>query len=159
MIIVQHHDIIWKYDVQMRCHGIPQEEAWPSPWQLNNYDYIYLIYFAGTAVWKVRYATPTWLPGTEGCNMLCNCDGEDITWHEHPLVFDMTSDPRESHPLSTDDRIYTYVMDVTNRAKKEHLISMKSAPSPPSFTEIRWKPHLQPCCNFPFCSCTDPKYP
>ncbi len=119
----------------------------------------YLFNFAGTAVWKVRYATPNWLPGRDDCgSLLCRCDGKDTIWHEHPLVFDMTSDPKESYPLDKDDAMYNYVIDITNKAKEKHLKSMETAPTPPSDAEHLWQPHLQPCCNFPICSCTDPKY-
>ena len=44
--------------------------------------------FLDGAIWKVRYATPKYIPGTEGCIFGCLCDEEFHTLHD-PLVFDM----------------------------------------------------------------------
>ena len=115
--------------------------------------------FSGSQVWKVRYMSHNWLPGTERCEaLLCHCDGEDVIWHEKPLVFDMTSDPSESQPLDPSDIQYQKVIEATEKAKLEHENTLKDIPSSWRFHEIVWHPHLQPCCNFPYCSCTDQKY-
>jgi hypothetical protein len=52
-------------------------------------------------VYKVRYATPVWLPGTKSCDYLCGCHGNSVTLHDPPLLFDMVADPSEDHPLDT----------------------------------------------------------
>ena len=116
---------------------------------------------SGTSVWKVRIATLRWDPGTEGCGFICRCDGVTVRWHkEQPLLFDMTNNPREDQPMDfTDPRYKEYVAraGVALKRHMEHIY--RDTPDQISFWNFIWKPQLQPCCNFPYCSCTDAKYP
>jgi hypothetical protein len=50
-------------------------------------------------VWKVHYATPNWVEGTEGCGYLCDCTGTDISWHDPPLLYNIGKDPSERNLL------------------------------------------------------------
>ncbi len=118
---------------------------------------------AGSSVWKVRVATPRWTtPDSDTCGGLaCQCDGRTVRWHrDEPLLFDMTRNPREDDPLDVTDPRYRPFVSKTGQGLKEHLDTLdKNVESQTSFWNVLWKPHLQPCCNFPYCSCTDPKYP
>ena len=50
-------------------------------------------------VWKVHFATPNWVEGTEGCGYICDCYGSAITWHNPPLLYNIGKDPSESSLL------------------------------------------------------------
>ena len=115
-------------------------------------------------MWKVRLATPRWVNGSDTCGAehhACACTGPTVRWHkERPLLFDMTNNPREDEPMDfTDPRYVEYVSKVA-RALEKHLQSLDRNRED-QFTILNsiWRPYLQPCCNFPSCSCTDPKYP
>ncbi|XP_044286937.1 arylsulfatase H-like [Varanus komodoensis] len=109
------------------------------------------------AVWKVHYVTPNFDPkGTEACytNLICDCF-KNVTYHNPPLLFDLSRDPSEANPLSatSEPRFHTVVSQV-ERAVAEHRKTLTSVPSQLDPPNNQWKPWLQPCCGiFPFCWC------
>lgn len=117
---------------------------------------------SGSSVWKVRLATPRWENGSDTCGFIaCQCDGSAVKWHRNqPLLFDMTNNPREDEPIDFSDPRYVEYISKTAHALKRHQETLDPhTTSQTSWWNFLWKPHLQPCCNFPHCSCTDPKYP
>lgn len=57
---------------------------------------------AGGKLWKVHFTTPTFNPpGSGSCmgRVLCPCAGE-VTEHDPPLLYELTSDPGEVRPLA-----------------------------------------------------------
>ncbi|XP_068126035.1 arylsulfatase D-like isoform X2 [Hyperolius riggenbachi] len=110
------------------------------------------------AVWKVHYVTPAFYPeGAVGCyhTILCGCEEKDVIHHEPPLLYELSSDPSESNPLSS--QTSSYYKEVLNRVKTavaEHQKTISVVPQQLSFYNNLWKPWLQPCCGrFPFCWC------
>ena len=112
--------------------------------------------FLDGAIWKVRYATPKYIPGTEGCIFGCLCDEEFHTLHD-PLVFDMVTNPREDKPLPRTDPRYGTIVKATENAIKGHKGTLQDVENQLSIANLIFRPYLMPCCNFPFCSCKDDK--
>ncbi|XP_014651017.1 PREDICTED: arylsulfatase F [Ceratotherium simum simum] len=109
------------------------------------------------AVWKVHYVTPVFQPpGAQACYMTtyCRCSGELVTYHNPPLLFDLSRDPSESTPLTRDtEPQYDLVIRTVANALKKHKDSI--IPVQPqisgSHQDSIW---LKPCCGvFPFCLC------
>nr|KAF6267837.1 arylsulfatase family member H [Myotis myotis] len=108
-------------------------------------------------VWKVHYVTPTFSPAGAGAcyaRGICSCTG-DVTFHDPPLVFDISRDPSESHPLSPDNEaLFDSVVQKVEEAVRAHRRTLAPAPQQLSVFNSLWKPWLQPCCgNFPLCGC------
>ena len=76
-----------------------------------------------------------------------------------PVLYDVTSDPEENHPIRSDqDEETKQITDRIITALAEHLKSIKPVDSQFTAKAIMWLPQLQECCNFPYCSCIDKKY-
>lgn len=110
----------------------------------------------GMITWKAHYATPKWIEGTEGCSGLCHdCYSHGIVRHNPPLLFDITSDPSENHPLNPQEPQYRNIIKKIKAAVKEHQDHVEDVPNQLDLNTIWHFSRLQPCCNFPFCSCTE----
>ncbi|XP_025790439.1 arylsulfatase H [Herpailurus yagouaroundi] len=108
-------------------------------------------------VWKVHYVTPKFSPdGADACygSGICPCSG-DVTYHDPPLLFDISRDPSEARPLSPDNEaLFDSVVKKIEAAIKEHRRTLTPVPQQFSVFNTIWKPWLQPCCGtFPFCGC------
>ncbi|XP_069116833.1 steryl-sulfatase-like [Argopecten irradians] len=112
---------------------------------------------SGSTVWKLAYEEPDYLPGTQRCLFACNC--EDAIKFEQPILYDITSDPGESKPIDiSSDKKYKDLAELMIKATEEHKASIVPVDCRLTFFKILWRPHMQPCCNFPYCSCSDHKY-
>uniref|UniRef100_A0A8C3W7Y3 Arylsulfatase F n=1 Tax=Catagonus wagneri TaxID=51154 RepID=A0A8C3W7Y3_9CETA len=103
------------------------------------------------AVWKVHYVTPVFQPpGAQACyeTSYCRCSGELVTYHNPPLVFDLSRDPSESTPLTRDtEPLYDVVIQTAADALARHRRSL--APVPLQLSELNqdsvWlKPSARP---------------
>ncbi|XP_059241296.1 arylsulfatase H [Mustela nigripes] len=108
-------------------------------------------------VWKVHYVTPNFSPdGAGACygSGICSCSG-DVTYHDPPLLFDISRDPSEARPLNPDNEVlFDSVVKKVEAAIKEHRRTLTPVPQQFSVFNTLWKPWLQPCCGtFPFCGC------
>ncbi|ELV10647.1 Arylsulfatase H [Tupaia chinensis] len=108
-------------------------------------------------IWKAHYVTPKFSPeGAGACygSGICACSG-DVTYHDPPLLFDISRDPSETHPLSPDNEaLFNSVVKKIETAIKEHRKTLTPVPQQLSVFNTLWKPWLQPCCGtFPFCGC------
>ncbi|XP_019482651.1 PREDICTED: arylsulfatase H [Hipposideros armiger] len=85
---------------------------------------------------------------------MCSCT-TDVTYHDPPLLFDVSRDPSEVRPLSPDNEaLFHSVVQKVEAAVKEHRKTLTPAPLQLSVFNTLWKPWLQPCCGtFPFCGC------
>lgn len=110
----------------------------------------------GNITWKAHFITPIWSPGKQECNRqrngYCACFG-DVVHHDPPLLYDIAHDPyeRKKHNASQHKDIIAKI----KRATKEHKSSVKPVPSQMSYPKNAWSLFLQPCCNFPYCSCVE----
>ncbi|ELK35482.1 Arylsulfatase H [Myotis davidii] len=110
------------------------------------------------AMWKVHYVTPIFQPpGAQACyeTNYCQCIGDNVTYHDPPLLFDLSQDPSESNPLTKDtEPLYDLVIQTVADAVEEHRKTI--APVQPHLGPERnrrfvW---LLSCCRvFPFCLC------
>ncbi|XP_073701575.1 arylsulfatase D [Garra rufa] len=112
------------------------------------------------SIFKVHFFTPNFSPaGAIGCydTKVCMCHGDHVTHHSPPLVFDLSRDASESHPLSADTEArLTEVLERVERAVTEHRRTLTPVEKQLTWANILWKPWLQPCCGtFPFCSCEE----
>ncbi|KAM3934289.1 arylsulfatase H-like [Leptodactylus fuscus] len=113
---------------------------------------------ASGALWKAHYMTPVFSPeGAGACydTVICACEGDGVTHHDPPLLFELSADPSESHPLDSHvDPQYKTVLDRIKMAVVEHQKTITAVPMQFSFLNNLWRPWLQPCCGtFPFCWC------
>lgn len=111
----------------------------------------------GATVWKVHFVTPKFSPeGAGACygSGVCPCSG-DVTYHDPPLLFDISRDPSESRPLNPDNEAsFDSVVKKVEAAVRRHRGTLTPVPQQLSTFNTLWKPWLQPCCGtFPFCGC------
>ncbi|ROL48903.1 Arylsulfatase D [Anabarilius grahami] len=112
------------------------------------------------SIFKVHFFTPNFSPaGAIGCydTKVCMCHGDFVTYHDPPLVFDLSRDPSESRPLSpeTEPR-FAEVLGRVGRAVTDHRKTLTPVENQLTWRNVLWKPWLQPCCGtFPFCSCSE----
>ncbi|NXN14511.1 STS sulfatase, partial [Indicator maculatus] len=109
------------------------------------------------AVWKVFFFTPNFSPeDSNGCydSHVCFCHDGFITWHDPPLLFDLSRDPEEKVPLTpeTESRFYE-ILRVIHLAVDNHTRSLHAVPDQLSWDNLIWKPWLQLCCSSLFQSC------
>jgi len=72
----------------------------------------------------------------------------------------MTSDPGERRPINIEsDKKYSDIIKQIMEGLKRHKASIVPVQSRLNWNSIYWRPTMQPCCNFPYCNCADPKYP
>ncbi|CAH1791231.1 unnamed protein product [Owenia fusiformis] len=111
---------------------------------------------SGNAIYKVHYGTPKWLPGKEECEWACSCKYHTI-WHDTPLLYNIADDLGELHELDTSTPENQKVLEIVAQAKQEHEDSVRSRPVPRQFEFMTafWNHQLQPCGNYPYCSCRD----
>ncbi|OWJ99570.1 hypothetical protein Celaphus_00010144 [Cervus elaphus hippelaphus] len=85
---------------------------------------------------------------------VCPCSG-DVTYHDPPLLFDISRDPSESRPLNPDNEAsFDSVVKKVEAAVRRHRGTLTPVPQQLSTFNTLWKPWLQPCCGtFPFCGC------
>lgn len=105
----------------------------------------------GSSVWKALYFTPNFYPETEtACfhTHVCFCSPDYVTYHDPPLLFDLTRDPSESTPLTPDtEPAFHSILAVMKEAVERHQRSVNPVESQLSPWNVMWKPWLQPCCS------------
>ena len=108
-------------------------------------------------VYKLYYYYPKWTPGHgDTCYPQIGCwCYEDHEKLEKPLLFNMETDPSEHHPLDVNKPHFQEIVNYIHTATKEHESSFQPVESQFSFGHAIWWPSLQPCCNFPYCTCSD----
>ncbi|XP_039870747.1 steryl-sulfatase [Simochromis diagramma] len=104
-----------------------------------------------SSVWKAFYFTPNFYPENKtGCfhTHICFCTPEHVTFHDPPLLFDLSKDPSESTPLTPDtEPAFHFVLATMKEAVKMHRRSLKPVENQLSHANLMWKPWLQPCCS------------
>ncbi|KAM5197313.1 arylsulfatase L isoform 2-T2 [Hipposideros larvatus] len=110
------------------------------------------------AVWKVHYMSPRLPEGRGGAcegELVCPCSGDNVVLHDPPLLFDLSRDPSESHPLTPDtEPLFYQVLETAQRAVEQHRRTLTPVPLQLDGLSNVWKPWLQPCCGpFPLCWC------
>lgn len=109
----------------------------------------------GSDVYKVHFATPKWDLGTEGCGFICECHDDAVTWHDPPLMFNIARDRSERSPIDPKSTAYAETLREIDRLLEEHKRGINGAESEFENIKIAPRPWLQPCCNFPTCTCID----
>ena len=108
--------------------------------------------------WKAHFMTPKWTEGTQSCigqGIVCRCHGDHDNVHDPPLLYDITNDPAENTAIAADRPQYQEVMKHIYSALKTHTESIESVPNQLELSKGLFRPHLQLCCNFHFCSCKE----
>ena len=112
----------------------------------------------GNHVWKLAYRYPDYLPNKTVCRYACSCKKALVL--DPPVLFDMTSDPGENNPIRIDSNPkFTEIAELVDKAVEDHRKSIEPYENQFILPKLLWNPGLQTCCNFPYCSCVDPKYP
>ncbi|XP_028320926.1 steryl-sulfatase [Gouania willdenowi] len=104
-----------------------------------------------TQVWKAFYFTPNFSPEDQtACfnTHVCFCTPDYVTYHNPPLLFDLSRDPSETTPLTPDTEPAFYsVVAAMQEAASAHGRSVIPVESQFSGNNVMWKPWLQPCCS------------
>ncbi|XP_014915611.1 steryl-sulfatase [Poecilia latipinna] len=116
-----------------------------------------------SSVWKAFYFTPDFYPADKTTcfhTHVCFCTPDHVTYHDPPLLFDLSKDPSESRPLTADTEPAFYsILAAMKQAVEVHQKSVKPVESQLSAAHIMWKPWLQPCCSTftQLCQCQQDK--
>ena len=114
-----------------------------------------LLVLVGTDVYKIHWAWVNWIPGTNTCRYICLC-ADSYYWLDKPKLFNLAQDPSEMNELDITAPKYAKIVELFDQAKKEHQATVEEVPSQFNRLQLLWRPWLQPCCNFPHCTCADP---
>nr|XP_046238645.1 steryl-sulfatase [Scatophagus argus] len=102
-----------------------------------------------SSVWKAFYFTPNFYPENEtACfhTHVCFCTPDYVTYHNPPLLFDLSKDPSETMPQTPDtEPDFHAILALMEEAVKKHQRSMTPVESQLSAWNVMWKPWLQPC--------------
>ncbi|XP_029410177.1 arylsulfatase E isoform X2 [Nannospalax galili] len=109
-------------------------------------------------IWKAHYMTPVFEPeGTGACygRGVCPCFGDGVTLHDPPLLFELSADPGENHPLTAEtEPAFEQVVATLQRAAATHRATLLVMRQQLGSIYNVWRPWLQPCCGrFPRCWC------
>ncbi|KAL8576166.1 hypothetical protein ACOMHN_027821 [Nucella lapillus] len=105
---------------------------------------------SGSKIWKLMFREPD----PENRIMLLKC--EKALHLDPPKLYELTSDPTASVPLSGED--HPQVVSAIVKAVRQHQDSVQEVPSQFTWWRMMWQPWNQPCCNFPACACEDEKF-
>ncbi|KAM3585492.1 uncharacterized protein V6R79_018973 [Siganus canaliculatus] len=104
-----------------------------------------------SSVWKAFYFTPNFHPANEtACfhTLVCFCTPDQVTYHDPPLLFDLSRDPSEKTQLTPDtEPNFHSILAVMNEAVETHKRSVKPVESQLSPKNLMWNPWLQPCSS------------
>ncbi|KAE8278763.1 Steryl-sulfatase [Larimichthys crocea] len=110
-----------------------------------------------SSVWKAFYFTPNFSPENETVCMntqVCFCTPGYVTYHDPPLLYDLTRDPSETTPLTPDtEPAFHSILAVMREAAETHQRSVKPVESQMTAEKSMWKPWLQPCRSTLFQLC------
>lgn len=110
----------------------------------------------GRDVYKAHFITPNWIPGTEFCdNLLCECEHR-VTHHDPPLLYNIATDPEERKGLDANLPEHQRILATIKERLSQHYYSLAPVESQFSWQNSFPRYWNQLCCNFPYCSCTDP---
>ena len=105
----------------------------------------------GNITWKAHFVTPIWLPGKQEClreDIVCVLVRLSMTH-----LYDITNNPYEHHPVDT-KQLEDIIVKI-KEAMENHKSGVQPVPSQFTYPNDVWSPFLQPCCNFPYCSCVE----
>ncbi|KAJ8252882.1 hypothetical protein GJAV_G00206620 [Gymnothorax javanicus] len=112
------------------------------------------------SVWKAFFFTPNFsLKNSTTCRqtLVCFCTKEYVTYHDPPLLFDLSRDPSETRPLTErEEPGFNAILATMRKAADRHSRSLVPVPDQMSPGNTMWKPWLQPCCSTlsQLCSCS-----
>ncbi|XP_060922737.1 steryl-sulfatase [Limanda limanda] len=104
-----------------------------------------------SSVWKAFYFTPNFdSENATTCvnTQICFCTPGCVTYHDPPLLFDLSKDPSETTPLTPDSEpAFESIVSVMAEAVERHRRSVKPVENQLSVGNLMWKPWLLPCCS------------
>ena len=106
-------------------------------------------------VWKAYFFTPKYKNKDEDkCHYVCTCFGSGKEQHVPLQLFNLVTDISETRDVHD---YHPDVVKIINEAVNKHSssIDLSQVESQFDFWNSVWKPHLQPCCNYPVCSCRE----
>ncbi|KAM9576341.1 arylsulfatase L-like [Trichechus inunguis] len=109
-------------------------------------------------IWKVHFVTPKFHPeGAGACygRGVCPCSGAGVVHHDPPVLFNLSRDPSEAHPLTpATEPLFHQVVERVAQAVEEHQRTLTPSSLQLDALNNIWRPWLQPCCDvFPLCWC------
>ena len=114
-------------------------------------------------MWKIAFRFPDSKVSPEECAKywpfkrdVCSCGISKP--RDPPLLFDLTLDPEENNPYDSSTDHFKDIVKNANDAVMEHKKTLTSVEDVLTPYKTMWTPHLQFCCNFPFCKCKEILY-
>ena len=106
-------------------------------------------------IWKLYYYKPKYKSDREyKCEFMCMCFDGYVVEYNPPLLYNIIADPKEDNIISIDsDPKYERIVEIITKAVESHKQSIKSVPNQFGLSNTIWRPWLQPCCQFPTCTC------
>ena len=113
-------------------------------------------------IYKIYYYKPKFRSENEyRCDFVCRCSGSYVNKLDPPEIYDLAKDPYESKPLNKTQQpgLFNDLINKFSNAISRHDKTLdKDVPCQLSFSNVIWKPNLQPCCGgFPTCTCVEKK--
>ncbi|KAM4795702.1 steryl-sulfatase [Rhinophrynus dorsalis] len=111
------------------------------------------------SVWKAFFFTPNFHPeDSNGCfdSHVCFCYGDFVTYHNPPLLFDLSKDMEEKNPLTPQSEAnFHAVLRTIQQAVVNHTKTLQAVKNQLTWSNVLWKPWLQTCCTSwsEFCYC------
>ncbi|KAI1899335.1 hypothetical protein AGOR_G00060730 [Albula goreensis] len=103
------------------------------------------------SIWKVFFFTPNLSPANSTTCMhthVCMCLKGYVTYHNPPLLFDLSRDPSESTPLTPQEEPnFHMILATIEQEVIRHTQTLTPMPNQLSLGNLLWKPWLQPCCS------------
>ena len=102
-------------------------------------------------MWKAFFFTPNFYPEDKtACfhTHVCFCTPDSVTYHDPPLLYDLSRDPSETTPLTPDaEPAFHSILGAMMEAAETHRRSVKPVESQLTAAKLLWRPWLQPCCS------------
>nr|XP_046175799.1 steryl-sulfatase [Oncorhynchus gorbuscha] len=126
------HEFLFHY-----CNAYLNAVRWQPP---NSYS-----------IWKLFIFTPDFYPENGTACMhthACFCTTSYVTYHDPPLLFDLSRDPSETTPLTPDtEPAFHSVLEKILAAVSLHKESITPVQDQLAPGHVLWKPWLQSCCS------------
>lgn len=107
-------------------------------------------------IWKMYLYTPKFVSDYEyRCEFMCQCFGDYVIKHSPPKIYNLAVDVTEKVEIDASSNTYQHIKKEVDDAIEDHEQNLIVVDSQFSFKNSIWRPDLQECCKFPFCTCRE----
>lgn len=108
-------------------------------------------------IYKIHFNKPKYVSETEfRCEFVCRCTDKYTNKLNPPEIYDLVNDPFENEKIEVNSNLFNELLLKFNDAIDRHKKTINTdVENQLSLSNIIWRPQLQPCCSFPFCTCRE----